>query len=230
MNTTYWLVLILALFLSIYTGAQAIPLLVLMFAPRWLKFWFIDPAESQRRINASTSAQEKISQLRELGFLVLGIKGERILWQPPVYEVALSNPQKEAYASIILDSNNDQALGTYFYTAMSGGGIVFTRARSRMLELEIPGTSVKNISDGDLNAMLSSHSQRLRAFKQRGISALPVQDQAARIEATYRYYESAYIKKGRRNLPRLLPAINFVLAVVLLIAVVVTAILRLAPK
>jgi hypothetical protein len=67
----------------------------------------------------------------------------------------------------------------------------------------------------------------VRAFKQQGISPLPVEDQAARVEATYVYYESAYIKKGRRNLPRLLPILNFALAVVLLIAVIVTAILRL---
>jgi hypothetical protein len=229
MNTTFWLVLILALFLTVYTGAQAIPLLVLMFAPRLLKFWFIGTAESERRISSSASVQEKISQLRELGFTVLGIKGERILWQPPVYEISLTNPQKETFASIILGPN-DGALGVYFFTALSGGGIVFTRARSRMLELEIPGTSVKNIPDSDLKSMLSSHSQRIRSFKQKGFTPLSVNDQAARIEATYVYYESAYTKKGRRNLPRLLPAINFALGVVLLIAVVLTAILRLGAK
>ena len=229
MNTTYWLILVLALFLTVYTGAQAIPLIVLMFAPRLLRFWFISPDESQRRIGASSSAQEKISMLRDLGFAVLGIKGERILWQQPVYEVSLTNPGKETFASIILGPD-DEALGVYFFTALSGGGIVFTRARSLMLELETQETSVKNIPGGDLSAMLSSHSQRVRAFKQRGISPLPGSDQAARIEATYVYYELAYTKKARRNLPRLLPVITFALGVVLLIAVVLTAILRFAAR
>ncbi len=227
MSIAYWLVLIFALFLTIYTGAQAIPLLVLMFAPRLLKFWFISADYSERRIGASSSAQEKIGQLGMLGFSVLGIKGERILWQPPVYEISLSNAAKETFASIILDPD-DQALGVYFFTALQGGGIVFTRARSRMLEMELPGTSVKNIPNSDLNTMFSSHSQRIRAFKQKGISPLPVTDQASRIEATYRYYELAYTRKGRRNLPRLLPALNFALAVVLLIAVIVTGVLHLA--
>jgi hypothetical protein len=226
MSITYWLVLVLALFLTVYTGAQAIPLLVLMFAPRLLKFWFISPDESERRIGASASAQEKIDQLRELGFRVLGIKGERILWQPPVYEVSLANPAKETFASIILDPD-DQALGVYLFTAMSGGGIIFTRARSRLVELEIAGTSVKNIPDSNLSSMIASHSQRIRSFKQKGISPLPVSDQASRIATTYVYYESAYTKKGRRNLPRLLPAINFALALVLLIAVLVTGVLGL---
>lgn len=226
MNNTYWLILILALVLTFYTGAQAIPLLVLMFTPRLLKFWYIDPAESERRIHSSASVQEKVDRLRELGFTVLGIKGERILWQKPVYEVSLTHPKKETFASIILGPD-DRASGVYFLTAMSGGGIVFTRARSRMLEMEIPGTSVKNIPNGDLNTMFSSHSQRVRSIKQKGVSPLPVVDQTTRIEATYAYYKSSYLKKGRRNLPRLLPVINFALGVVLLIAVIVTAILRL---
>jgi hypothetical protein len=226
MSIAYWLVLILALFLTVYTGGQAIPLLVLMFAPRLLKFWFISSDESEHRIGSSISAQEKIDQLSELGFSVLGIKGERILWQPPIYEVSLANPAKGTFASVILDPN-DQALGVYFFTAVSGGGIVFTRARSRLLELEIPGTSVKNISNSDLNTMFASHSQRIRAFKAKGLSPLPVSDQASRVEATYAYYESVYVKKGRRNLPRLLPVINFAFALVLLIAVVVTGLLRL---
>ena len=229
MNTTYWLVLILALFLTVYSAAQAVPLLALMFTPRLLKFWFIDKMDSDRRIASSPSAQEKIAQLRELGFAVLGIKGERILWQPPVYEVSLTNPAKETFASIILGPD-DGTLGVYFFTALSGGGIVFTRARSRLREMETADTSVKNTPSGDLNTMLTSHSQRIRVFKQKGISPLSGWDQAARIEATYVYYGSAYIRKGRRNLPRLLPAINFALAVVLLIAVLVTAILRFSVK
>ncbi len=104
MNTTYMIILILVLFLTIYTGAQAIPLLVLLYAPRLLKFWFIDPAESERWINASPPVQEKIEQMEELGFVPLGIKAEKILWQKPVYEVSLSNTEKEAFGAIILDS------------------------------------------------------------------------------------------------------------------------------
>ncbi len=76
--------------------------------------------------------------------------------------------------------------------------------------------------------MLASHSQRIRIFKQKGIDVIPVGDQASRIEATYIFYESTYIKQARRKLPRLLPVINFALAVVLLIAVVATYILQLS--
>jgi hypothetical protein len=229
MNTTYWVVLILALFLTIYTGAQAIPLLVLLYAPRLLKFWFIDPAESERWISASPSVQEKIEQLHELGFVPLGIKAEKILWQQPVYEVSLSNQKKETFASIMLTSEN-RVLGVYFFTPLSGGGVTFTRGHSRMPEIELPNTSVKNNLTGDLKTMFVSHSQRVRLFKQKGIAPLAVNDQATRIEATYNFYESTYMKQARRNLPRLLPAINFALAIVLVIAVVVIAILRLAAR
>ena len=227
MNTTYWLVLILTLFLTIYTGAQTIPLLVLLYAPRLLKFWFIDPAESERWINASPPVQEKIEQMGELGFVSLGIKAEKILWQTPVYEVSLTNTEKEAYGAIMLTPDKG-VLGVYFYTALSGGGIIFTRGHSRMPEIELPDASIKNNLTGDLKAMLASHSQRIRAFKQRGITVIPVSDQASRIEATYKFYESTYMKQARRNLPRVLPVINFALAVVLLIAIVLTYILRLA--
>lgn len=227
MNTTYWLVLILTLFLTIYTGAQAIPLLVLLYAPRLLYFWFIDPVESERWINASPPVQEKIEQMGELGFVSLGIKAEKILWQTPVYEVSLTNTEKEAFGAIMLTPDKG-VLGVYFYTALSGGGIIFTRGHSRMPEIELPDASIKNNQTGDLKAMLASHSQRIRAFKQRGITVIPVNDQASRIEATYKFYESTYMKQARRNLPRVLPVINFALAVVLLIAIVLTYILRLA--
>lgn len=227
MNTTYWLVLILTLFLTIYTGAQAIPLLVLLYAPRLLKFWFIDPVESERWINASPPVQEKIEQMGELGFVSLGIKAEKILWQTPVYEVSLTNTEKEAFGAIMLTPDK-RVLGVYFYTALSDGGIIFTRGHSRMPEIELPDASIKNNLTSDLKAMLASHSQRIRAFKQRGITVIPVSDQASRIEATYKFYESTYMKQARRNLPRVLPVINFALAVVLLIAIVLTYILRLA--
>jgi hypothetical protein len=226
-NTTYWLVLILTLFLTIYTGAQAIPLLVLLYAPRLLKFWFIDPVESERWINTSPPVQQKIEQMGELGFVSLGIKAEKILWQKPAYEVSLANTEKEAFGAIMLTPDKG-VLGVYFYTALSGGGIIFTRGHSRMPEIELPDASINNILTGDLKTMLSSHSQRVRAFKQRGNPVFPVSDQASRIEATYIFYESTYMKQARRNLPRVLPVINFALAIVLLIAVVSTYILRLA--
>ncbi len=226
MNISLWIVFVVALFLAIYTGAQAIPLFVLMFAPRLLKFWFIDPIESQRRISASASAREKIDQLRELSFSPLGIKGERILWQAPVYEVALTNPEKDTFASIILGPG-DKALGVYLYTALSGGGIVFTRAMSRQPQMEKAGISVKNIPNNDLTTMLASHSQRIREFKHQRITPLSVRDQAARIEATYLFYGSAYFKNTRRNLPSIMPLVSFALALVLLVAVLLTHFLRL---
>jgi hypothetical protein len=229
MNTTYWIVLVLATLLAVYTGAQAIPLLVLLYTPRLLKFWFIGPAESERWISASPAAQEKIGQLHELGFIPLGIKAEKVLWQKPVYEVSLTNPEKETFASIMLTPDS-RVLGVYLITPLLGRGIVFTRGRSRMPEIELPDSSIKNNLTGDLKAMLTSHSQRIRAFKQKGIAPLAVNDQAARIAATYHFYESAYMKQARRNLPRLLPVINFALAIVLLIAIVVTAILRLTAR
>jgi hypothetical protein len=227
MNTTYWLVLFLALILAFYTGAQAIPLLVLLYAPRLLTFWFIDPAESERWISASPAVQEKIEQMGELGFVSLGIKAEKILWEKPAYEVSLSNTEKEAFGAILLTPDKG-VLGVYFFTALSGGGIIYTRGHSRMPEIELPDASIKNNLTGDMKAMLSSHSQRIRAFKQKGMTVIPVSDKASRIEATYIFYESTYMKQVRRNLPRLLPVINFAVAAILLIAVVLTYILWLA--
>jgi len=229
MNTSYWVVLLFTLMLTIYTGMQAIPLLVLLYTPRLLKFWFIDSIEYERWISASPAAQEKMEQLRQLGFNPLGIKAEKILWQQPAYEVSLTNLEKDTFASIML-TRDSQVLGVYFYTPLTGGGIIFTRGRSRMPEIELPASSIKNNLTGDLSAMLASHSQRIRTFRQKRFVPLAVNDQAARIAATYHFYESAYMKQARRNLPRLLPVITFALAIVLLSAVVVTAILRLTAK
>jgi len=235
MNNTIWLVFIMALALTLYTGAQAVPLLALLYAPRVLKFWFISGAESESWITASPLVQQKIQQLREFGFVQLGIKGEKILWQKPVYEVSLTNREKGIFAAIMLTGGQSAAgadlfrvLGVYFYTPLQGKGIVFTRGRSSMSELESKDASVKNFPGGDINAMLASHSQRVGAFKKNGVDRLPVTDQAARIEATYIFYESKYMRRARRNLPRILPAINFALALVLLIAVTITVALRLS--
>ena len=97
-----------------------------------------------------------------------------------------------------------------------------------MAEMEAKKASVKNFPGGDMKAMLASHSQRVGAFKKNGVDRLPVNDQAARIEATYIFYESKYMRQARRSLPRLLPAINFALALVLLIAITITLVLRLS--
>lgn len=237
MNTTYWVVFLLALLLTVYTGAQAIPLLVLLYTPRLLKFWFIDTAQGQLWISASPDVRDKIEQLCELGFIPLGIKVEKVLWQKPVYEVSLTNPEKETFAAIMLRRNDQvqgdllfRVLGVYLFTPLTGGGVVFTRGRSRMHEIDLPDTSVKNNLAGDLKGMLSSHSQRVEAFKKKGRTPLSVRDQEARIAATNLFYESNYMRQARRNLPRLLPAINFALAIVLLIAVVLTYILRLTAR
>ncbi len=63
--TTYWIVLCAVFLLAIYTGIEAIPLFVLLFAPRLLKFWFISQIESERWINASSSVKEKIQQKKK---------------------------------------------------------------------------------------------------------------------------------------------------------------------
>ena len=125
MDNPIWLVLILALALTLYTGAQAIPLLTLLYAPRLLKFWFVSGTESENWIADSPSARQKIQQLGEFGFVPLGIKGEKILWQKPVYEVALTNREKGIFAAIMLIGGQSAAgtdlfrvLGVYFYTPL----------------------------------------------------------------------------------------------------------------
>ena len=227
MSINIWVVFFLALSLAIYTGFQAIPMLVLMFTPRLLKFWFIEPMDCERRVGDSKSTQEKVECLRELSFLPLGIKGERILWQKPVYEVSLANVEKDTFASIILGPD-DNALGIYFYTPLKGKGIVFTRAGSRSPQMEKPRISVKNIPNGEITTMFASHSQRVEALRRQGIAPMLGFDQCGRIEATYQFYESTYFKRTRRNVANLMPVFNFALAVVLLIAVLLTYFLRLS--
>jgi hypothetical protein len=231
---TFWITLILVAALAVYTGAQALPLLVLLYFPRLLKFWFIDQAESERWINASPAVQEKIQQLQPLGFELLGIKGEKILWQKPVFEASLANHKKESFAALMLkddpveaDTKSFHVLGSYILTSFNGGGIIFTRGRSSMPEMESPVASVRNIATGDYKQMISTHSQRVASFKKRGFKPLPALDQASRIEATYVFYSSSYIRQARRSLTRMLPVINFVLALVLLIAIIATYIANL---
>ena len=225
MDIAYLGILLLTFFLVIYLGWRALPALVVALAPSQIRARFLDATESDQILASAPSVQAKLTDLRAQGFVVLGILVEQALWQRPVHEVATMSVEKSAFGSIVF-SPARQAVGVYFYTPLAGGGLVFTRSRSALPELENDSASVKNLPGASVDKLWASHRQRLQALRERGQRPLPVADQAARLAAVRAYYTSAYARQVRRRYLRSTSVVNFLLVTGLLLAIIAIYIWR----
>lgn len=219
----------LALWLIVLTGIQAVPQLVLALAPGQIRSWFIGAEQSDRliRLKASPAVKAKVAQLQALGFELLGIKAEKVWWRKAVHEIALTSTEMDSFGSIILNQNK-KAADVYFYTPLAEGGLVFTRAPSPLPEMESENTSVKNLPTEKTERLLASHRQRVRLLEQKGLTPLPVNDQAARLAATRYYYTTAYGRQARRFSLRTRAVRDFLLSLALLAGVGIAYFVRLA--
>ena len=229
MELFFWGAVLLAVLLIVSTGMRALPLLILALAPGQLRCWFIgaEPSDRLIRLKASPAVKAKVAQLQALGFVLLGIKAEKVWWRKAVHEIALTSVEMDIFGSIILNQNN-RAADVYFYTPFAEGGLVFTRAKSPLPEMESENTSVKNLPTDKTERLLASHRQRVRAFRQKGLTPLAVDSQTARLAATRFYYTTDYGKRAGRVLLRTRPVRDFLLSLALLLGVGIAYFVRLA--
>jgi hypothetical protein len=215
MNTIFWGAALLAVVLAIWTGWRAVPLLSFALTPWRVRYWFLEAEAANRIMAGSQSVQARLQELRALGFTPLGVKMERVLWRQAGREVALVSTEAETFASIVL-TRDGRALSVYFYTPLSDGGLVFTRAESSLPVMESRNTSVKNVAGKGLDKLLASHRLRLRTFRHQGLKPAVAPTQAARLAATRTYYASTYARRAGRNLLKLPVVRDFALTVLLL--------------
>ena len=225
MDFVYVAILALTIFLVLYLGWRAVPMLVIALAPRQIRAQFLDAADSDQIIAAAPSIQAKLADLQALEFNVLGILAERAWWRRPLLEVAAASAEKSTFAAIVLTPSR-KAAGVYFLTPLAGGGLVFTRSRSPLPQVETDNTSVKDVPGASVDKLWASHRRRLQALRERGRRPLPVGDQATRLAAVQAYYASDYARRARGLFLRSAPVINFLLTVVLLVSIVVIYIFR----
>jgi hypothetical protein len=226
MDIAYAGILLLTAFLVIYTGWRAVPMLIFALVPGHIQGRFLTTAECDRIIAASPNVRSKLADLQALGFDTLGILAEKVWWRRrPSLEVVATSVPKSTFAAIVLTPAG-KAAGVYFYTPLAGGGLVFTRSRSPLPEMENDNTSVKDVPGASVDKLWASHRRRLQALRERGQRPLPVGDQAARLAAAEAYYASAYARSARRIFLRAAPVINFLAVSGLLVAIIAIFIWR----
>ncbi len=120
--------------------------------------------------------------------------------------------------------------GIYFFTPLSGGGMVFTRGYGSQGEVEDGRTSVRNVVSSKLEDLWASHSQRVEQFRQKGFTPLVNNSRESRLEATRLFYRSDYARRMARSLLRgpLVQALIFLL--ILLLATSLFSLLPPSPK
>jgi hypothetical protein len=187
--------MVLLALLVLLTGVEAIPIFVFFFRPGAMRLSFDDALAGNERIAKSPVLQEWLIRLQDLGFVLMGVKVERLpLWGRAYREAALVSLSDETYASIVLHPNG-RPVSLYFYTPFQDGGMVFTRNFSFAPQMETERISVRNIPGDDFKAALASHVSRVGAFKEKGLTPLAGQSPQARIEATQAFYASEYSRR-----------------------------------
>jgi hypothetical protein len=206
--------------LVIFTGLDAIPIILFSLNPDTMRYGFDDPAAEQEQLSRSAELREWIGRLKDMGFSPLGIKAERLpLWGRTFREAALVSRPAETYASITLHPHGIPA-SLYFFTPLENGGMVFTRDNRFGREAESVALSVKNVPSKDFREIMESHERRLRIFLDRGMRPLVGSTQQARIEATGLFYNSAYARQAGRYLSS--PSVmGFVFSIAILAMVLV---------
>lgn len=229
MVTTAPFILFLAVVLVVITGRSAIPLFLLAFASGRLKYWFLDSLQSDKIISELPATKTALQQLQSLGFELLGVKVEKQLWHSPLYEIATTSADRQAFGSIML-SPRREVVGHYFYTPLSEGGLVFTRGYSSLPDVENSNTSVRSVLSNNLQEMWNSHRQRVEVFRQRGFTTSVSNSQESRLAATKSYYTTDYAKRTARSLLRGPTVQAFILMLVFLCALVLINIYQSAGK
>lgn len=220
MSALFPFLLALVSLLLVITAQSAIPLILLALAPGYLKFRFLDPRQADKVLSSSPEIGDALQKLQSLGFDYLGVKVELQLWRKPLNEIATVSAARDAFGSMMLSPEGKLA-GIYFFTPLSGGGMVFTRDYDSLNEIETEDTSVKDIPSKDLQELWESHRQRLEVFRQKGLTPLAAHSQESRLEATRHYYNTPYARQIARSYLQSPPVMAFWMMLILLIVSIV---------
>lgn len=165
------------------------------FRPNRLGCWFLAAEAEAGVLDGSPALQEVMARLKRLHYSLIGVKIERMpLWGERYTEVDLAACDHKAYASIILQPSGAPA-SVYFYTPISGGGIVFTRDFEGGLEADWPGVSVRNVPGEEVEGVHGAHQARVAGVLAQGFTTDVRPSQARRVGATRAYYASRYYRR-----------------------------------
>jgi hypothetical protein len=154
--------------------------------PRVLRSWFESGPEGIEGV-ASPAARDLISALKELGFEALGVKVEKTPFRSPARELAFVASDRRCYASV---GNRPHRPRLYYFTPFSIGGLVLTSngAFPRIGSATVAQQSYPKCGAREL---LAHHHEGLASLGQRG-EVVPTT--AARLEATYAYYNTPEVR------------------------------------
>lgn len=191
----WWARIILALGLVLLTGRRALPVLVMRFRPTRLGCRFLSAEAEAGVLDGSPALQEALDRLKRLQYFLIGVKIEQMpLWGGRTMEVDLAARDHTAYASIVLQPSGAPA-SVYFYTPISGGGMVFTRDFEGGLEADCPGVSVRNVPGEEVEGVHGAHRARVADVQAQGFNMELRASPAGRIAATRAFYASPYYRR-----------------------------------
>jgi hypothetical protein len=159
--------------------------------PRVLRSWFetgpdgIDAA-------ATPAARDLIAAVRELGFEALGVKAEKTPFRPPLRELAFVAAERRCYASV---GGGGHRSHLYYYTPLPTGGLVLT-SNGRFPKIASPTVAQRSYPGCGVRDLLEHHHKGLASLGQRG-EVIPTP--AARLEATYAYYNTPEVRTALRR-------------------------------
>ena len=206
---------VLLVLLVLLSAWRALPVLAVLLFPDRLRVSFEDPLSIEAALSGPPQTREWLRRLREMGFLVMGVKVERLpLWGRAVREVALVSKESAAYASVVLHPDGSPA-NLYFHTPLRDGGMVFTSNSSTGIWSAREGANIQHLPAADLTQVLAAHRERVQALQSAGAVPQVGHTPDARLQATRAFYRQHL----RRNAVPLIVrqgALTFVLNLVLL--------------
>ena len=194
-----WLLLAILGILLLIDTYQILPMVVLFICPTCVRSTFDDRSLSIILKPGNSVLNELLENFKVLGFSLIGLKVEHTpLWGPTYREISLVSEHDNTYASIILHPDLSPA-SKYCYTPIEQGGMVFTRDFAAGDEAEGERISVKNVPEASPAELVSSHTQRLDMFHERGMTFSVRNSRQARLSATNDFYLSEYAKGAQRR-------------------------------
>jgi hypothetical protein len=187
--------------LVLIKGWSALPLIIYALNPTSIRSRFLNDAAAQKMLDAHPLQMETVAELKEMGFVLLGVRGEKLpLWGMEIPGISLALNEAHTYASVLF-SAREKPVGIYFFTPLKDGGMVFTRNQAHQPEIETGHESVKNVVGVSALAVYAVHLSRLRALSLPESAFFDVHDKEARHAAAKLFYATVY---GRQQVRKFL--------------------------
>jgi hypothetical protein len=145
-------------------------------------------------------AQKIADELRELGFVPLGIKRE---WRPPMKPmkgICFVSEETKTFADIV---NYEKDAFLYFYTPFQDGKVVLTMDTDRFAFPIETKTFIQSGAKVDgAGQLMVNHVERVNRFIDEGSAPYDIFDQKSRLEATLAYYRAPEVRIINRTIVR----------------------------